>query len=86
MLRYEESAEMYRHMTTIEQEKRGFQRLSELKKQMQDQEVTRVEKVEPPTPVSISKQVSDLVLEREKLDIIVVDTREFLSDTPMYLA
>ena len=38
MIRYEESAEMYRHMTTIEQEKRGFQRLSELKKQIRDLE------------------------------------------------
>lgn len=97
----DETAEKYLHMTSIEEEKRAFKALVEMKPKLcvdrRDTELSQIDtfmKVAPPTNTRLGGK-KDLQAEAEKelklwnekakQSIIIVDQREFSSTTPMQL-
>lgn len=92
VMRYEESTELYQNMTTIEQEKRGFADLIDIRQklyvELKDYELEAEQKrIEEKLLAQDGGRKGDLVYQQleEKRDIIAVDTREFSCTTPIHI-
>lgn len=91
LLMFEESSEYYQYMSIVDEEKTGFKKLIDIKDklyvelrdyQMEAHQKTLDRKIENTRKGGIVKLVEEEIIER---DIIVVDSREFSSMTPIYL-